>query len=96
MQQIRRPSARFRERSSSDRSIRASASAGAVAGAKDAAELDDNDPGAAWLEHVDDGGEDTPAGQTAFASAYHAAYARAYGNTEVRNDVEQASHAGER
>lgn len=94
MQTRKRPSARFHARSG-DRSIRASATAGAVAGEKDVAELEDNDPGAAWLEHVDDGGVNTPEGQAAFESAYEEAYTRAYGRSDLGRDITPAAHAGE-
>lgn len=81
--QKKKATARYHERSNSERNIRASATAGAVAGARDAAELDDNDPVAAWLEHVEDGGADTPEGQDAFKSAYEAAYARLFNGSDL-------------
>ena len=86
-----RPSARFRARTSNDRSTCASATAGAVAGVKDGAELDDNDPVAAWLEHVEDGGVDTPEGKSAFEAAYRTAYARSYRSSEFVTDASQAA-----
>jgi hypothetical protein len=71
MREGRRPSVRFKAHVEDTRE---SERAGRRAGEQDAAELDDLDAEAAWLERVHEGGTDSPTQHAAFTGAYAAGY----------------------
>lgn len=79
MRRERRPSARFKARAEDTHE---SERAGILAGERDAAELDDLDADAAWLDHVRDGGPNTAVRRAAFIAAYAASYERAFAGSE--------------
>ena len=87
MQKERRPSARFQERAEDTSE---SERYGRLAGEQDAAELDDRDAEAAWLEWRDVGGAESHAQHAAFTAAYEAEYDRVFTKTE--QPTEHVSH----
>lgn len=90
MRTDKRPSARFKAVDEPE-AIALAAEAGAVAGKRDATELDDNDSTAAWLEHH--GSRRAPEARAAFVSAYSTAYDYAFASDDQLQLGEEVPNA---